>query len=137
MQLIYEDLDVIDKTRGLCQAIVDAPEFKIIQQRIMTFMTHDQAQIQYRSLSEKRDLLNQKQEQGLALSQEEMSDFEEHREAFLNNPIAKGFLDAQEELHEVKKLVTQYVTKTLELGRVPGPEEMESGSCGAGCGCHH
>lgn len=137
MQLIYEDLEIIEKTRGLCQTIVTAPEFKTIQERIMAFMCHDQAQRQYRDLSQKRDLLNQKQEQGLTLSQEEMADFEEHREAFLNNPVAKDFLDAQEELHEVKKLVTQYVSKTLELGRLPGPEEMETGSCGSGCGCHH
>jgi hypothetical protein len=29
------------------------------------------------------------------------------------------------------------VSKTFELGRVPEESDMESGSCGSGCGCHH
>jgi len=62
---------------------------------------------------------------------------EQHREALLNNPVARGFMDAQEELHQVQESIQQYVTKTLELGRVPSEEEMDSGSCGHGCGCSH
>jgi hypothetical protein len=29
------------------------------------------------------------------------------------------------------------VTKTFELGRVPSEEDLQEGSCGHGCGCHH
>ena len=136
MSLTAENSVIVQQTIGLCQAILDAPEFQDIRQRVSAFLTHDQVQNQYRLLSEKRDLLQQKQEQGQALSNEEIADFEQHRSAFVNNPIARGFLDAQEEMHEIKKLVTQYVTKTLELGRIPAQEELQPGSCGAGCGCH-
>jgi len=37
----------------------------------------------------------------------------------VNNPVARGFLDAQESLHKIQDSIQQYVSKTLELGRVP------------------
>ena len=73
----------------------------------------------------------------LPLTGEEISDFEQHREALLGNPVAKGFLDAQEELHQVQESIHKYVNKTLELGRLPNEEDFSDGSCGHGCGCHH
>ncbi len=136
MALTSEDSTVVQHTIDLCQAILDTPDFQSIRARVNAFMTHDQAQDQYRQLSQKRDLLQQKQEQGQALSNEEISDFEQDREAFLNNPVARGFLDAQEEMHDIKKMVTQYVTKTMELGRVPSADEVQPGTCGHGCNCH-
>ena len=76
-------------------------------------------------------------EPGLTLDEMEIKDFELNRESFLNNPIARDFLDAQEEMQKVQKSVSQYVSKTFELGRVPEESDMDSGSCGHGCGCHH
>ena len=56
----------------------------------------------------------------------------------MENPAARAFLDAQEEMHDIQKSVTRMVKKTLELGRVPSEEDIsEGGSCGSGCGCHH
>jgi hypothetical protein len=54
----------------------------------------------------------------------------------LNNPVARGFLDAQEELQQVQQSVHKYIKKTLELGRMPAEEDLAEGSCGHGCGCH-
>ena len=59
------------------------------------------------------------------------------REALLGNPVARGFLDAQEELNSIQESIQSHVAKTLELGRLPQPEDFEGGSCGHGCGCHH
>jgi hypothetical protein len=85
----------------------------------------------------KGQMLNDKQQRALPLSGEEISDFEKHREELLNNPVARGFLDAQEALHDIQESVQKYVAKTLELGRVPTEEDLGGGSCGHGCGCHH
>jgi hypothetical protein len=71
------------------------------------------------------------------LAPAEISAFDTEREAFLSNPLAKGFVDAQEAAHHVQQEVNQYLSKTFELGRVPSAEELEGGSCGHGCGCHH
>ncbi len=56
--------------------------------------------------------------------------------ALLKNPVAVGFLDAQEEMHEIQNIVKKTVGKTIELGRIPLAEDLSEGSCGSGCGCH-
>ena len=128
---------IMQKTKELCQTIVEHPDFQVVRQQIDSFMADEKARGQYEVVVQKGELLNQKQQQGLRLSNEEIADFESQREALVHNPVAKGFLDAQQEMHKMQESVSQFVAKTFELGRVPEPEDMDSGSCGHGCGCHH
>ena len=100
-------------------------------------MSDDRARGQYETVVQKGQVLNEKQQQSLPLSGDEISEFEKQREALLSNPVARGFLDAQEAMHQIQDSVQKYVSKTLELGRVPQPEDFDSGSCGHGCSCHH
>ncbi len=137
MQTTTEESIILQKTRELCQAIVDQPEFQTIRQQIDLFMANDDAKTQYQFLNERGEYLQHKQMQGSQLTNEEIAEFEQQRDAFVNNPVARGFMEAQQEMHKVQESVSQYVTKTFELGRSPGPEDFESGSCGHGCGCHH
>jgi len=118
---------ITQKTKELCQAILDQPELRTAQQRIQTFAADQGARAQYEGLMAKGQALQQKQKQSQPLS----------REALLNNPVARGFLDAQEELHHVHHTINQYVSKTLELGRLPTESDFEE-ECGHGsCGCGH
>jgi cell fate (sporulation/competence/biofilm development) regulator YlbF (YheA/YmcA/DUF963 family) len=129
---------IIEKTRALCQSIVDQPEMSSIRQRIDSFMSDAAARGQYEAVMSKGQALQEKQAQGQQLEGTEIADFEKHRDALLNNPLGRGFLDAREELHEIQHSIQKYVSKTLELGRVPTAEDMEDHSCGdGGCGCHH
>jgi len=134
---INEDTVVLSKTRELCQAILDQPHVKSIRQRIDTFMADSATQSQYSELVSQGQALQEKQQNAVALSNDEIEQFEKSREALLNNPVARNFLDAQEELHTVKQSIHQYLNKTLELGRLPTDEDLKSGSCGHGCGCSH
>ena len=59
------------------------------------------------------------------------------RLAYGHRKALRGFLDAQQELHEIQESIQRHVSKTLELGRLPEPADLEEGSCGHGCGCHH
>jgi cell fate (sporulation/competence/biofilm development) regulator YlbF (YheA/YmcA/DUF963 family) len=131
-----QDSAVTAKTRELCEAILQDPGYMGMKNRIETFLADDSAKELYRNLVEKGEHLNHKQQQGVQLSKEEISDYEKQRDALTANPVAAGFIEAQQELSKVQETVNQYVSKTLELGRVPADEEME-GSCGHGCGCHH
>jgi cell fate (sporulation/competence/biofilm development) regulator YlbF (YheA/YmcA/DUF963 family) len=132
-----EESVVTQKTKELCQAILDQPEIRALRKNIEVFMANDQARGHYESLMTQGEMLHEKQHSGTPLTEGEVAAFEKLRESFLNNPVARGFLDAQEEMQKVQKSVTQYVSKTFELGRVPEESEMDSGSCGSGCGCHH
>ena len=137
MQTVIEETPVIQKTKELCQVILDQPNMQSIRRRIDAFMGDEKTRAQYDGLVTKGQALQQKQQLSLPLSGEEVAEFEQHREALLGNPVAKGFLDAQEELHQVQESVHQYVNKTLELGRLPSEEDLNGGGCGHGCGCHH
>jgi cell fate (sporulation/competence/biofilm development) regulator YlbF (YheA/YmcA/DUF963 family) len=139
-QLMASNGAVVLKTKELCQTILDHPEFKALQNQVQAFMDHEESRKQYQTVSELGTALRGKQQEGGELTPDEIEDFEKQRDALLKNPVAAGFLDAQEAFHDIKKLVVQHVSKTLELGRLPGQEDMQDEGCcssGGGCGgCH-
>jgi cell fate (sporulation/competence/biofilm development) regulator YlbF (YheA/YmcA/DUF963 family) len=137
METMIEETTVLRKTKELCQAILEEPNMRSIRQRIDAFMGDEKARGQYDSVLSKGQELQQKQQMAQQLSGEEIDGFEKQREALLSNPVARGFLDAQEELHQVQETIHTYVNKTLELGRIPTADDLGGGSCGSGCGCHH
>jgi len=132
-----EEHAILRHTRDLCQAIVDEPDVRALRQKMDAFMGDSLLCAQYEGLMQKGEVLHQKQHAGEALNPSEVKEFEKLRESFLKNPVASAFLDAQEEIHKLKQTISQYVSKTFELGRVPAASDMESGGCGSGCGCHH
>ncbi len=138
MATTIEDTPITRKTRELCQTILAEPSLQALRQRIDSFMADEQTRSQYDNLITKGQALQQKQQQSLPLTGEEISDFEQHRDSLLNNPVARGFLDAQQELHRVQESIHKFVNKTLELGRLPSEEELSADCCGHdGCGCSH
>ncbi|HEY3762370.1 MAG TPA: YlbF family regulator [Verrucomicrobiae bacterium] len=126
-----------EKTQELCATIVAQPEMASIRQRIDAFMADTTSRGQYELVNTKGQSLHQKQHAGQPLNGEEIAEFEKHREALLKNPVARGFLEAQDELHEMQNTIQKYIHKTFELGRMPAETDFEEGSCGQGCGCHH
>ena len=128
---------VLEKTRELCSTILAQPNMGTIRKNIDSFMADDKSKTQYETLMAKGQELHEKQHRSLPLSGDEVSAFEKQREAMLGNPVARGFLDAQQALHQIQETVTQQIVKTLELGRLPKDEDFDQGSCGHGCGCDH
>ena len=136
MQTLVEETILTLKTRELCEAIVANPEFQANQQRIEAFMADEIARAQYEAVVNRGQALQEKQQRSLPLDGAEVAEFEKQREALINNPVAKSFMEAQEQVHELQSSIQKQVNKTLELGRVPAAEDLEEGSCGQGCGCH-
>lgn len=124
------------KTNDLCEAILEQIQSGGIKQRIDTFLADATTRGAYESLMSKGQALQEKQHHGQTLEPAEIAAFEQDREALLKNPVATGFLDAQEEVHELQSTVKKTVAKTIELGRIPTAEELSAGGCGEGCGCH-
>jgi cell fate (sporulation/competence/biofilm development) regulator YlbF (YheA/YmcA/DUF963 family) len=133
-----EETAIVQKTRELCETIVAQPEFQAMRKQIDQFMGDEEAKSQYQTVMEKGEMLQQKQQIGAPLETGEVDDFNKHRDVLINNPVARGFLDAQQAMQEVQRSIGQYVAKTFELGRAPTEEDM-SGCCSdhGGCGCSH
>jgi len=133
-----EESLITRKTRELCQAILDEPSIRSVRERIDTFMADEKTRSQYDDLVAKGQTLQQKQQNAIALTGEEIEDFEQHRDSLLKNPVARGFMDAQQELQDVRESIHKYVNKTLELGHLPAEEDLVESCCsGGGCGCGH
>lgn len=139
MALTAESSSVLQKTRELCAAIADDPEFLVLFGQVERFLDDDQAKQQYQDVHRQGEALHHKQHAGIQLSQKEISDFEAARDALIANEVAKDFLDAQRQLQDFQSLIGRYVSMTLENGRVPSDEEVNQsgGGCcgGGGCGC--
>jgi cell fate (sporulation/competence/biofilm development) regulator YlbF (YheA/YmcA/DUF963 family) len=136
-KIIFMTTQIEEKMRELCQTIIAQPEMISIRKRIDTFMADDSTRGQYETLMGKGQALQEKQQHGQQLAPAEISEFEKSRETLLKNPVATGFLDAQEEMHVMQSFIQKHISKTLELGRLPAAADLEEGSCGSGCGCHH
>ena len=135
---MIEETSITRKTRELCQAILDEPSMRTVRERIDNFMADEKTRAQYDGLVAKGQALQQKQQMSTPLTGEEISDFEQHRDSLLKNPVAREFLDAQQELHEVRESIHKYINKTLELGHLPSEEELTESCCSNdGCGCGH
>ena len=136
MSAIAQNEAIQIKTRELCQAILDEPSVKNVRLRIDQFMINDDAKSQYEKVVAQGQALQEKQQKSLPLSGEEISAFEADRDKLMKDPVASGFIQAQDDLHHLQKSIQDLVGKTLELGRMPSEEDLE-GSCGNGCGCEH
>lgn len=124
------------KLEELCRALLSEPHFEGARLRVEQFMINDSARAQYVQVSEQGEHLHHKQMQGVDLPDAEVAAFEQQREALLANPVARGFLDAQEELQQIQQSIHTFISKTLELGRLPEAADLGGGGCGSGCGCH-
>ncbi len=129
---------VLEKTKELCSTILAQPNMTTIRKNIDSFLADESSRSAYEALMAKGRELHEKQHRAEALSQEEIGAFEKQREAVINNPVSRGFLDAQQALHEIQESVQKHITKTLELGRMPTADDLSHGCCGDhGCGCSH
>lgn len=126
---------VLAKTRELCQTILDQPGMVAAQQQKDAFLGDPASRSAYEGVLAKGQALQQKQQMGLALSQEEISDFEGARDQLLAHPAMREFMEAQERMQRVRAQVTRHIGKAIELGRLPTAEDLQG--CGEHCDCSH
>lgn len=124
------------QTDTLCETIVTQPGFKELHEKIEAFMSDEKLKYDYGLLNDRGALLQQKQEYGVEIKPEEFEEFEKLREEFMGNPVATGFLEAQEEVQDIQSRIHQHLAKAFELGRKPGEGDFDFCSDGFGnCGC--
>ncbi|MBU0678994.1 MAG: YlbF family regulator [Verrucomicrobia bacterium] len=135
MEILTTETPVVSKTRELCKTIVEQPEFSGLVEAMDAFMASPDSQELYERVRLMQEHLQDRQYSEGELSDEEIKAFEDARDELLDDPVAKGFLEAQQQMHDVKATVTKYVTKTFEIGRVPEESDFASCACGGSCGC--
>ena len=135
MDIHDKESGIVQKTLDLCQAVVEQPDFQAVKEKFDAFVADEFLKFQFQQVNDLGQLLQLKQSDGLEVTAEERATFEEMREKFLSNPVAQGFLDAQQQMQQLHQVVGKFIDKTFELGRRPEYDDLQDGSCG-GCGCH-
>ena len=125
----------LQKTRELCQAIVERPDFLALKRKLDAFMENEAAKYQFQMLNERGSILQQKQQAGMTITDEEIGQFEALRDGVLKDSITTDFIDVQKEMQSLQEMVMNHLQKTYELGRVPTQEDFDS-CCSSSCGCH-
>ena len=137
-QSLLEMLPIKQGTDQLCESIVNQEGFKELYAKIDAFISNEKLKYEYSTLNERLALLQQKQQTGAEITEEETTAFEQLRNDFLDNKVATDFLAAQEEIQQVQDRIHQVIAKTFEVGRVPAQEDFDFCSDGFGdCGCSH
>ena len=121
METNFENPAILQKTRELCQAILDQPGFEAIRRQMDAFLADENIKTQYQELSERSALLQHKQQTGMPLDMTEIADFEQRREAFLTSPVAQGFLAAQQAMQQVQEGETYYQEHPTRYQNTPRP----------------
>ncbi len=136
METLSLNSAVIEKTRELCSLILESSDYKENVVKIEAFFADDDAQKAYRSFSELGQELHQKQHAG-ELSEEDVKGYEEQKATLHGNPVIDGFMQSETVLNSIVQQVAKHVGKTLELGHLPEPEDLQESDCcsSGGCGC--
>lgn len=136
MDTTVKESPIIQKALELCQVVANEPDFLSIKERVDAFMGNELVKFQFQQFNELSDMLQMRQQGGMAINEDEIAQFETLRGELLNNPVATGFLEARQEMQNIHEAIGKFVNKTFELGRKPEFEDVFDGSCGSGCGCH-
>lgn len=131
--------DLGEKIRELCEALLEDDNIQKARKQVAAFMNDASATAGYARLAEMSESLQRKEMSGNEITEEEGAAFEELRKTTLSEPPVQEFMAARGMLQEIESFVMAYVSRTLELGRIPRENELVSqqgGSCGEGCGCH-
>ena len=136
MEILSPNSAVLDKARELCQLILQSGEYRENAAKIDAFFQDQGAQAAYRDFSKLGERLHQKQHAG-ELTQTDIDGYDRELAALRGNSVTASFMDAEQTLNGIVSQVSRLVGKTLELGRLPEPDEMEAGGCcsSGGCGC--
>jgi cell fate (sporulation/competence/biofilm development) regulator YlbF (YheA/YmcA/DUF963 family) len=131
-------LDLGEKIRELCEALLQDDEVQAARERIESFLNNPDATRGYAQLANMGEALQQKRMGGGEISEEEGQAFETLRGQVVQNPDVQSFMEARGMLEDIQGTIMAYVGRTLELGRVATERDVapQGGSCGTGCGCH-
>ncbi len=136
MESTTKESPIIQKALELCQAVAAQPDFQALKSKVDAFMGDEALKFQFQQVNQLNELLDMRQRSGLAIKEEEIAHFESLRQGVLENPVAQGFIEAQQEMQKLHEAIGRFVNKTFELGRSPEYEDVFDGSCGSNCGCH-
>lgn len=139
MTVIKLDTDaVLQHMEQVCHALMGQQVYKELRQMITDFACEDASVVQYEQFMELQQNIQQKEQQGIQPSTQEIDQLEHMELKIYENQVIRQFLYARREITKIHDAVSQYFVKAVELNRLPRREELSLKSgcgCGGNCGC--
>ncbi|MCK9316445.1 MAG: YlbF family regulator [Verrucomicrobia bacterium] len=110
--------------KGLCDTLAQDTEFQEMRHNLSEFKKDEIAKKQLEALTAMGNVIRSKQSRKEELIPREVEEFEELRTEFLSNPIAAAFVESQENLVNVKRFISHFISKTIEQGTTPKLKEI-------------
>jgi Protein of unknown function (DUF964). len=126
---------VLDQMKVLCTTLLEQEAYRELRSSIDRFAADSDAVKQYERFLDKHHTLQHKEDNELELEHDELEEYMKEEQALYDNASIRQFIHAQRELSNVHTLVSEYLMKTIELNRLPEPEEHQPKGCGCGGGC--
>jgi len=124
---------VLKQVREFCRVLAAHAGFAETRRKFDEFMADGALRFRYNIAGERGRLLEMKQTSGLELTDAELAEYHAERDALMQEPLVRGFQEAQAEMSQVQELLNRYLTLTYELGRAPTDEEVLGHACGPEC----
>ena len=134
METLSPNSAILEKTRELCTLILQSGEYQENVAKIEAFFADDGAQADYRAFAKLGEDLHHKQQAG-EITEDDITGYETKLNEIKSNEVTSNFMNAEEALNSMASQISKQVGKTLELGRLPTPEDLESGGCCGGGSC--
>ena len=135
MEVLSPNSAILEKTRELCTLILQSGEYTENVSKVEKFFADETAQDQYRAFAKLGEELHQKQQAG-TITETDIAGYESQLQELKANEVTAEFMQAEQSLNGIVSQISKLVGKTLELGRLPEPEDLEDGCCNSGgCGC--
>lgn len=135
--------EVQELTTKLCNALASDQKIISSKARIGLFFQNADATKLFQEVNNYGEELRNKHLAGMPPTEEEIAKFDELRKAVVENDLARGFLEARQQIDEILGAINQFLGMSIDLGRAPSPEEVEqarqqamSASCSCGGDCN-
>ncbi|MFQ3577498.1 MAG: YlbF family regulator [Verrucomicrobiia bacterium] len=135
---LAQDKVLLDSVRALCADLIASPAFAAHRRAVEEFMHDETARALFERATDFQLELNRKHSENEIISEVEEEEFEALRQEVLANARCRAFVEAQEDLKNTEATLHLYITRTLQLGRVPSEEELlpeQACGCGSGGSC--
>ena len=108
------DSQVSDAAQAFAQTLADTPEFRAFEEGYSGFKHDRAAQETVRQFEEKQRALQMVQQLGV-LEQAELNELDRLREAMINQPSVRAYVDAQNELTRLCQAAAQELSAAIDL----------------------
>ncbi|MDF1816290.1 MAG: YlbF family regulator [Verrucomicrobiales bacterium] len=125
-----------EKTRELCQFILEDPAYAAASGSIDTFQESEEAQKIYRNWQQKAAELHHMHHEGKEPEQSDIVELERLKQVVMDNQIAADFVEAEDSVNDIFGTVMKMVQKTLQNGSIPTEDDLNECCGNSGCGCH-